>query len=39
MAPIVVVQDNPGVKDTVYGVLGDLITVIGSLDSEGKGLQ
>lgn len=27
MAPIVVVQDNPGVKDTVYGVLNDLITV------------
>ncbi len=27
MAPIVVVQDNPGVKDTVYGVVGDLITV------------
>jgi len=27
MAPIVMVQDHPGVKDTVYGVLNDLITV------------
>ena len=27
MAPVVVVQDSPGVKDTVYGVLNDLITV------------
>ena len=27
MAPIVMVQDNPGVKDTVYGVLNDLMTV------------
>jgi len=34
MAPILVVQDNPGVRDTVYGVLGDLITVTESLDQE-----
>ena len=36
MAPIVVVQDNPGVKDTVYGVLGDLISVIESRGAEGE---
>ena len=34
MAPIVVVQDNPGVRDTVYGVLGDLIAVTESFDLE-----
>lgn len=39
MAPIVIVQDNPGVKDTVYGVLGDLIAVIESLDVERKSDQ
>ncbi|MGB5295880.1 MAG: homoserine dehydrogenase [Thermoanaerobaculia bacterium] len=37
MAPIVVVQDNPGVQDTVYGVLGDLFTVTESFDLERKG--
>ena len=39
MAPIVIVQDNPGVEDTVYGVLGDLITVAESFDLERKGPQ
>jgi len=37
MAPIVVVQDNPSVKDTVYGVLGDLITVTESLGDDTGG--
>lgn len=37
MAPILVVQDNPGVKDTVYGVVGDLITVAETIAMERTG--